>query len=140
MLGGQDEGATGSQDPPEFRQERHAVVDVWPACSAKLGLTQADKSGGQDSEREDARDRQTRSDDRTESSGSDDSSSSDTESQHERNAAPGSSYTIKPGDTLSEIATANGIDGGWKALWELNRSLVGEDPNLIFPGEKLRLS
>jgi murein DD-endopeptidase MepM/ murein hydrolase activator NlpD len=48
-------------------------------------------------------------------------------------------YTVKAGDTLSKIATANNVPGGWKALYELNKSVIGSDPNLIHPGMKLKL-
>lgn len=110
---------------------------AWPACSAKLGLSDADKSGGGNHDREQAEDRPARSSDRTDSA---DSESESAKSPDERKAAPGSKYTIKVGDTLGEIAAEHNVEGGWKELWELNRSLVGSNPNLIFPGEKLRLA
>jgi hypothetical protein len=50
----------------------------------------------------------------------------------------GKSYTVQSGDTLSKIAQANDVAGGWHTLAELNRSIVA-DPNLIFPGQTLRL-
>jgi len=31
------------------------------------------------------------------------------------------------------------IAGGWPALYELNRSVIGPDPNLILPGQVLQL-
>ena len=48
-------------------------------------------------------------------------------------------YLVRPGDTLSEIAVAQRVDGGWRALHERNRAVVGDDPGLIFPGQRLRL-
>ncbi|WP_313362416.1 LysM peptidoglycan-binding domain-containing protein [Kocuria sp.] len=56
-------------------------------------------------------------------------------------AAPvsqGMTYTVKSGDTLSEIAERHHIVGGWPALYAANRDVV-ENPDLIFPGEVLRL-
>ena len=50
----------------------------------------------------------------------------------------GATYTVKSGDTLGKIASAQGVSGGWKALYAANSGVV-ENPNLIFPGEKLRL-
>lgn len=49
-------------------------------------------------------------------------------------------YVVRRGDTLSEIAVAQRVDGGWRALHEHNRAVVGDDPGLIFPGQRLRLS
>jgi len=57
-------------------------------------------------------------------------------------AAPASaadgSYTVVSGDTLSKIATANGVAGGWQALFQANSDIVS-DADLIFPGQVLRL-
>ncbi|WP_053171064.1 LysM peptidoglycan-binding domain-containing protein [Streptomyces sp. SBT349] len=50
-----------------------------------------------------------------------------------------SSYTVASGDTLSKIARAQGLPG-WEELYEGNRQVVGEDPNLITPGQKLVLN
>ena len=46
--------------------------------------------------------------------------------------------TVKAGETLSELAAANGIDGGWRALWSLNQDEVS-NPNLIFVGQQLAI-
>ena len=53
-------------------------------------------------------------------------------------AARGATYVVRSGDTLSKIAATKKVQGGWKALYAANRSVV-EDPNLIFPGERLSL-
>jgi hypothetical protein len=44
------------------------------------------------------------------------------------------SYTVAPGDTLSAVAAALGVRGGWRALYAANRRVVGPDPGLIRPG------
>jgi nucleoid-associated protein YgaU len=46
-------------------------------------------------------------------------------------------YTVKPGDTLSGIAAAAHLNGGWTELYKDNKSTVGGNPDLIFPGQKL---
>ncbi|WP_030756455.1 MULTISPECIES: transglycosylase family protein [unclassified Streptomyces] len=48
-------------------------------------------------------------------------------------------YVVAPGDSLSAIATDQHVDGGWQALYETNRSTIGGNPNLIFPGQRLTL-
>jgi hypothetical protein len=53
--------------------------------------------------------------------------------------AKGATYVVKPGDYLSKIAAQHRVSGGWKAIYALNRAQVGVDPNLIFPGQRLRL-
>jgi LysM repeat protein len=49
-------------------------------------------------------------------------------------------YTVKPGDSLTEIAQKNELPGGWGALYDANRSTVGADPDLILPGQSLELT
>ncbi|MFI5620678.1 transglycosylase family protein [Streptomyces sp. NPDC051567] len=49
------------------------------------------------------------------------------------------SYEVRSGDTLGTIAQANGFTGGWEKLYELNKDIVA-DADLIFPGQKLKLS
>ncbi|MBQ0902296.1 transglycosylase family protein [Micromonospora sp. U21] len=60
---------------------------------------------------------------------------------HERTAPSTGTgtYLVKPGDTLSEIAQAHHVAGGWQALYERNRQLIGADPGLIFPGQRLAI-
>ncbi len=53
-------------------------------------------------------------------------------------AASGETYTVQSGDTLNKIATEQGVDGGWRALFELNTDQIS-DPTLIFPGQELAL-
>jgi LysM repeat protein len=50
----------------------------------------------------------------------------------------GGTYVVQPGDTLSSIAQAQGVPGGWQALWDLNRDTVA-DPNVIYVGQQLNL-
>ncbi|MDH6709673.1 murein DD-endopeptidase MepM/ murein hydrolase activator NlpD [Kitasatospora sp. MAA19] len=50
------------------------------------------------------------------------------------------SYRVVSGDTLSKIADAKHVDGGWEALYAHNRTVVGGNPNLIFPGQQLAIA
>ncbi|MCU7823119.1 LysM peptidoglycan-binding domain-containing protein [Kitasatospora sp. DSM 101779] len=49
-------------------------------------------------------------------------------------------YTVQAGDTLSGIAAAHELPGGWEQLYANNRQVVGADPDLILPGQQLRLA
>ena len=54
---------------------------------------------------------------------------------------------VRSGDSLWSIARdsappgtdARAIDARWRAIWAANRSVVGDDPDLIFPGQFLTL-
>jgi LysM repeat protein len=43
-------------------------------------------------------------------------------------------YTVAAGDTLSGIAAALAVRGGWPALYSADRRVIGPDPNAIRPG------
>lgn len=47
-------------------------------------------------------------------------------------------YKVVTGDSLSEIAQAHHVAGGWEKLFELNKSIVS-DADLIYPGQQLHL-
>jgi LysM repeat protein len=49
------------------------------------------------------------------------------------------SYTVDSGDSLSGIAAEHHVDGGWQRLYDVNHRLIGDDPNLIKPGQILNL-
>lgn len=45
-------------------------------------------------------------------------------------------YTVKPGDSLSKIAKILGIPD-WRVLYEMNKSVIGPNPNYIRVGTQL---
>ncbi|MEU9064743.1 transglycosylase family protein [Streptomyces sp. NPDC048430] len=47
-------------------------------------------------------------------------------------------YKVKSGDTLSKIADAKKVKGGWQKLFKLNDDIV-DKADLIFPGQQLHL-
>ena len=59
-------------------------------------------------------------------------------------APTATSYVVRSGDSLWSIALAHpaaGTDVGarWRAIWRHNLDVVGDDPDLIHPGQALRL-
>ncbi|OIK04761.1 transglycosylase family protein [Streptomyces monashensis] len=49
------------------------------------------------------------------------------------------SYTVHGGDTLSGVAQQAAVPGGWHRLYDTNRSVIGPDPDMIRPGQRLAL-
>jgi len=51
-------------------------------------------------------------------------------------------YVVKPGDTLSEIALdfyGNGTEPYWRRIYDANKAVIGNNPDLIKPGEVLKI-
>ena len=54
--------------------------------------------------------------------------------------AEGKTYTIKSGDTLSDIAQEQlGDANRWNEIYKMNKDVIGDDPDMIHPGKKLKL-
>ncbi|MGW7042996.1 LysM peptidoglycan-binding domain-containing protein [Streptomyces avermitilis] len=53
-----------------------------------------------------------------------------------RNSSRGD-YTVRDGDTLSGIASRHGTT--WQKLYAANKTVLGGDPDLIMPGQRLAL-
>ncbi|MFH9085508.1 transglycosylase family protein [Streptomyces sp. NPDC017673] len=51
--------------------------------------------------------------------------------------APHGDYTVRRGDTLSTIAARHGTT--WQRIYAANKAVIGDDPNLIVPGQRLAL-
>ncbi|MEW1654892.1 transglycosylase family protein [Streptomyces sp. NPDC093707] len=102
---------------------------AWPACSASLGLRGTSHGGAHTLP---AR------------------GHAAPQRPHHRHPAPGknpykkppqhhsgSTVVVNTGDTLSGIAVVHGKP--WREIYRKNRQVIGTDPNLIFPGTRLRV-
>jgi LysM repeat protein len=114
---------------------------AWPACSAKLGLH--GKTGGGTSAPKHRAPQVSRSEVRKAYSAPRHRATPHrapvVRSAPKVAPAHGASYVVKAGDTLSKIAARHHVSGGWQSVYALNRAQIGADPNLIFPGQHLRL-
>jgi resuscitation-promoting factor RpfA len=93
--------------------------NAWPSCSREMGLR------GYDAEPTRVR------------------ASAPVEAAPAAPAAPvaknGADYTVRAGDTLSKIASAQGLAGGWHAIWDRNQDVLS-DPDVLRIGQQLDLS
>ncbi|MFB9070909.1 transglycosylase family protein [Citricoccus parietis] len=120
---------------------------AWPACSAKLGLygnggsaevtTQSAETSSQTqeaapkAEKKQAEPQQQAPQQQAPVQEERASSVSPVEKSDE-------TITVQAGDTISKLADAHGVDGGWEALYAANADTVA-DANLIFVGQTLHL-
>ncbi|MFK4070228.1 transglycosylase family protein [Streptomyces sp. NPDC029674] len=104
---------------------------AWPVCSAKAGLTRGGgtpdvtpaKAPGKSAGKPDRPGRDVR----------------DVKPEVTPQSTAGSAemYTVVHGDTLSGIADERRVRGGWQRLYDANRRVIGADPDLITPGQRL---
>jgi LysM domain len=63
-----------------------------------------------------------------------------TQAAPEQGAEATTTYTIKPGDNLWDIAQHHLGDGlKWQEIYQLNHDVIGGDPTLIHPGTEIQL-
>jgi LysM repeat protein len=104
---------------------------AWPACSGRAGLTRGGSTP----------DVHPRTEKTSERMSTKTSSVRDVQPQTTPQSRAGRAemYTVVHGDSLSGIADAQKVRGGWRGLYAANRETVGADPDLILPGQRLKL-
>jgi nucleoid-associated protein YgaU len=121
-------------------------IGAWPVCGKRAGSTatprKATTTAPRTTERANRSERRsvpTTTTPRTTTKKHTTTTSSDRTARPSVTTTGTGSYVVKSGDTLGKIAAAHHVSGGWKALYAANSGVV-ENPDLIFPGEKLSLS
>jgi murein DD-endopeptidase MepM/ murein hydrolase activator NlpD len=117
---------------------------AWPVCSVRAGLT---RGGGTPAAHQGVQDSGTAGDaghagqGRARHAGHPGTSIHDVQPQTTPQSRGGTAemYTVVRGDTLSGIAADHHVRGGWPGLYAANRTTVGDDPDLILPGQHLSL-
>ncbi|MER6619165.1 transglycosylase family protein [Streptomyces sp. NPDC000931] len=117
---------------------------AWPVCSVRAGLAR----GGDTPDIRPATDKPDGNEKSGKNSKSDKSgkktggSSVEDVKPHttpQSRAGRAEMYTVVRSDTLSGIASGERVGGGWRKLYDANRSTIGGDPDLIIPGQRLAL-
>jgi hypothetical protein len=114
-------------------------IGAWPTCGKKGGSTKSYATKSEKSQKSQKSERRSESRRTTKATTERSTRTEQRGQQRSAPAAGGDTYLVRSGDTLSQIAEAKNLAGGWQALYERNRRVVGADPGLIFPGQKLSL-
>ena len=105
---------------------------AWPTCGRRAGLTKANGNASAKAAPE------TNSGSSTIQKSSDSKKQIAKKSTHKKYSASGTTVHVKRGDTLRKIAKRNGVKGGWKGLWKLNKKTI-KNPNLIYIGQTIKI-
>ncbi|GAA3652042.1 transglycosylase family protein [Streptomyces chitinivorans] len=110
---------------------------AWPVCSTRAGLTWEHRGSGTTAETASGTEgNQPRTQTRAQTRAG---TSKPAAKPADKPSDGGRTHVVAGGDTLSGIADEHDVRGGWQALYERNRTVVGGDPDLIFPGQRLNL-
>ncbi|MET7645468.1 transglycosylase family protein [Streptomyces sp. NPDC005426] len=114
---------------------------AWPVCSGQAGLT---RGGGEpdispQTERITGVQTPKKAASRTSATGKAETKTASAATMPTTVPGKRDSYTVARGDSLSGIAADRRLEGGWQRLYSANRKVVGDDPDLIFPGQRLSL-
>ncbi|MBZ9644169.1 transglycosylase family protein [Streptomyces sp. PSKA30] len=129
-----DQASKEQQIAVATKVQRAQGWGAWPTCSVRAGAsggapeapaTPATGSAGEQS-------------DQSEQSTSSQSAKTPARaSAHTDRGATRGDYTVRQGDTLSGIADRHGTT--WQRLYAANKAVIGGDPDVIVPGQRLAL-
>ncbi|MER5642005.1 transglycosylase family protein [Kitasatospora sp. NPDC002227] len=117
---------------------------AWPVCSIQGGLTRGGAAPQVDTSAKSSAPAKSESSDAAAPT-ADSGSKWGHRGEHnwgQQAAAPAAgtgTYTVAEGDWLSTIAQKNNVQGGWEKLYDLNKSVLTEGPDMIYPGQHLSL-
>ncbi|CAL9592919.1 hypothetical protein SUDANB58_05273 [Streptomyces sp. enrichment culture] len=122
---------------------------AWPVCSVRAGLTRGGAEPdirpagsprpGKSAEKADAKG-SSPAGERTGKGGGGSAQDVRPQTPPQSRAGRTETYTVVSGDTLSGIAEAERVRGGWQRLYAANRGTIGADPDVILPGQRLSVS
>ncbi len=115
---------------------------AWPTCSARAGATGSAPASGASTASKAQKPQKSQSSKPAQRSAPSTSSSAPSKAPERTtgNTSRGASrgdYTVRAGDTLSIIAARHGTT--WQRLYAANKAVIGGDPDLIMPGQRLAL-
>ncbi|KUL21822.1 transglycosylase family protein [Streptomyces regalis] len=121
-----DQASKDQQIAVATKVQRAQGWGAWPTCSARAGAygsaPAASIAGSAPS---------------TKAAPSTPSQTPERSSGHATRGSSRGDYTVREGDTLSGIAARHGTT--WQRLYAANKSVIGGDPHLIVPGQRLEL-
>lgn len=122
-----DQATKAQQIAVATKVQRAQGWGAWPTCSARAGAygsaPAASAAGSSASS--------------TKAAPSTPSQTPERSSGHTTRDSSRGDYTVREGDTLSGIAARHGTT--WRKVYDANKSVIGGDPHLIVPGQRLEL-
>lgn len=118
-----DQAGKDQQIAVATKVQRAQGWGAWPTCSARAGASGSAPGAS------------TTGSGSTKAAPAAPSQAPQRSSAHTTRGSSRGDYTVRQGDTLSRIAARHGI--GWEQLYAANKTVIGADPDMIVPGQRL---
>jgi nucleoid-associated protein YgaU len=119
-----DQATKDQQISVATKVQRAQGWGAWPTCSARAGAS-GDAPGASASGAT------------VKSAPAKPAKAPEPSTQHTTRGASRGDYTVRAGDTLSGIAARHGTT--WQRLYAVNKAVIGGDPHVIVPGQRLEI-
>ncbi|GHA59576.1 hypothetical protein GCM10010372_69080 [Streptomyces tauricus] len=128
-----DKASKAQQIAVATKLQRAQGWGAWPTCAARAGASGSAPAGATSgSTTKAAPSKPAKS-----SKASKSSKGVERSTGHTGRGSSRGDYTVRSGDTLSGIAARHGTT--WQRLYAANRAVIGGDPDVIVPGQRLKV-
>ncbi|MCW8100537.1 LysM peptidoglycan-binding domain-containing protein [Streptomyces tauricus] len=128
-----DKASKAQQIAVATKLQRAQGWGAWPTCAARAGASGSAPAGATSgSTTKAAPSKPAKS-----SKSSKSSKGVERSTGHTGRGSSRGDYTVRSGDTLSGIAARHGTT--WQRLYAANRAVIGGDPDVIVPGQRLKV-
>jgi len=123
-----DQASRSAQIAVATKVQRAQGWGAWPTCSARAGAYGSAPAASSGSAKGSSS---------TKAAPSKPAKTPTRSEGHTNRSASRGDYTVRPGDTLSKVAARHGTT--WQRLYTTNKAVIGGDPDLIVPGQRLEI-
>ncbi|MFH8466906.1 transglycosylase family protein [Streptomyces sp. NPDC017991] len=128
-----DKASRAQQIAVAAKLQRAQGWGAWPTCAARAGASGSAPAGSTSGVPAEA----VPSKPSKPSKSAESAESAERSTGHTGRGSTRGDYTVRGGDTLSGIAAGHGTS--WQRLYAANRAVIGGDPDVIVPGQRLGL-
>ncbi|MFD4526443.1 transglycosylase family protein [Streptomyces sp. NPDC058470] len=134
-----DKASKGAQIAVATKVQRAQGWGAWPTCSARAGASgSAPASSGAGSSGGSATTKSApKSAPKAAPKAAPSKAPERPSGDHANRSSSRGDYTVRSGDTLGAIAASHGTT--WRKIYAANKAVIGGDPDLILPGQRLDL-
>ncbi|MFL1904079.1 transglycosylase family protein [Streptomyces tauricus] len=134
-----DKASKAQQIAVATKLQRAQGWGAWPTCAARAGASGSAPAGATSGSTTKAAPSKPAKSSKSSKASKASKSSKGVERStgHTGRGSSRGDYTVRSGDTLSGIAARHGTT--WQRLYAANRAVIGGDPDVIVPGQRLKV-